>query len=230
MMKKYLFPAILGIVGCAILINLGMWQLRRLAWKEAMLAEISAQINDTPVELPTVPEDPASLKYLPVVTPGATTGEEILMLTGRQGQGAGYEVISAFETGDGRRILVDRGFLREVDRYAERPAVPLVVRGNLHWPEEADSYTPEPDLAAGVWYARDVERMAAHLKTEPILIVASAVEGDLQSVDPNPITITGIKNDHKGYAITWFLLATVWAGMTLLFTWRIRRQGISRRD
>ena len=229
-MKKYIFPAVLGIVGCAILINLGLWQLRRLAWKEAMLAEISAQINDAPVALPMLPEDPASLKYLPVLAPGATTGEEILMLTGRQGQGAGYEVISAFETGDGRRILVDRGFLREVDRYAERPAVPLVVRGNLHWPEERDSYTPEPDLKAGVWYARDVPMMAAHLNTEPILLVAAAIEGDLQKVDPNPITITGIKNDHKGYAITWFLLAIVWAGMTLLFTWRITLQGISRRD
>ena len=110
------------------------------------------------------------------------------------------------------------------------PAVPLVVRGNLHWPNETDSYTPEPDLEAGVWYARDVPMMAAHLKTEPILLVASAVEGDLQSIEPNPITITGIKNDHMGYAITWFLLAIVWAGMTLLFTWRITRQGISRRD
>lgn len=229
-MKKYIFPAVLGIVGCAILINLGLWQLRRLAWKEAMLAEISAQINDAPVELPALPEDPESLKYLPVIAPGATTGEEVLMLTGRQGVGAGYEVISAFETGDGRRILVDRGFLQEVDRYQDRPAVPLVVRGNLHWPNETDSYTPAPDLEAGVWYARDVPMMAAHLKTEPILLVASAVEGDLQSIEPNPITITGIKNDHMGYAITWFLLAIVWAGMTLLFTWRITRQGISRRD
>lgn len=225
-MKKYIFPAVLGIVGCAILINLGLWQLRRLAWKEAMLAEISAQIDGAPIAVPAVPEDPSSLKYLPVEAVGATTGDEILVLTGREGQGAGYEVISAVELGDGRRIMVDRGFLRESDRRTARPATPLIVTGNLHWPVETDSFTPKPDLKAAVWYARDVPLMADHLKTEPILIVARTVQGDAQGIDPSPITIQGIKNDHKGYAITWFLLAFVWAGMTALFAWRIRRQTI----
>ena len=225
-MKKYIFPAVLGVVGCAILINLGLWQLRRLAWKETMLAEISARIGGEPVAIPAVPEDPSSLKYLRVMAAGATTGEEVLVLTGREGQGAGYEVISAFEMGDGRRIMVDRGFLREVDRRTERPATPLVVTGNLHWPIETDSFTPAPDFKADVWYARDVPLMAEHLKTEPILLVADRIEGDLQAIDGNPITVAGVKNDHKGYAITWFSLAFVWAGMTALFAWRIRRQTI----
>ena len=48
-MRRYLFPLILGLAGCAILLSLGTWQLRRLAWKQEILAQIEARIGDTPV-------------------------------------------------------------------------------------------------------------------------------------------------------------------------------------
>ncbi|WP_415182620.1 SURF1 family protein [Phaeovulum sp.] len=226
-MRHIVFPLILGVGGVAILLSLGFWQLRRLEWKETILAEISARIDDVPHELPPAADaDPEALKYTPVQVDGATTGEEILVLSGQKGIGPGYEVIAAFETGAGRRVLLDRGFLPEAGRYAARPPVPLIVTGNLHWPAEVDSYTPAPDLGAGVWFARDVPAMAAHLKTEPLLIVASHVAGDAQGVAPVPLGITGIPNDHLNYAITWFLLAAVWSGMTAFLLWRIRQKQI----
>ncbi|OOY12141.1 cytochrome oxidase biogenesis protein Surf1, facilitates heme A insertion [Thioclava marina] len=223
-MKRYIFPLLLGIVGCAILISLGVWQLQRLQWKEAMLAEISAKIGGAPQELPPEGTDTKPLKYQPVTVSGRTTGQEILVLSGQKGIGAGYRVIDAFETDAGRRILLDRGFLREADKGVSRPAVDLTITGNLHWPEETDSYTPKPDEKTGLWFARDVPAMAARLGTEPVMVVAARVEGDTQGIAPQPITITGIPNDHKQYAITWFLLAIVWAGMTIFLLWRIRRQ------
>ena len=33
-----------------------------------------------------------------------------------------------------------------------------------------------------------------------------------------------IPNDHLGYALTWFGLAAVWAVMTALWLWRIKRR------
>jgi surfeit locus 1 family protein len=225
-MTRYIFPLILGIGGIAILMSLGFWQLRRLDWKEQMLAQIEAQIAGAVQELPSEGASSEASKYVPVQVAGATTGEEILVLSGQKGVGAGYQVIAAFETGEGRRILVDRGFLPEAARRDARPATALIVTGNLHWPEEVESFTPEPDLNAGIWFARDVPRMAAHLGTEPILVVASRVEGDAQGIGPQPVTISGIPNDHMNYAITWFSLAIVWAGMTAFLLWRIRRQQI----
>ncbi len=35
-----------------------------------------------------------------------------------------------------------------------------------------------------------------------------------------PVNTSGIKNDHREYAITWFLLAFVWAAMTGYFLYR----------
>ena len=107
MTRRMILPLLFGLVGCAILIGLGTWQLQRLAWKKGVLAQISARLNDTPVPLPVVP-DPARDKYLPVRAAGRFTGPEIDVLVSLKETGAGYRVISAFQTDDGRMILVDR--------------------------------------------------------------------------------------------------------------------------
>lgn len=222
-MKRYIFPLVLGVVGVAILLNLGFWQLRRLAWKEATIAEITAKIDAPAQELPPMGTETRPLKYAPVEMAGASTGEELLVLSGEKDVGAGYEVISAFETGDGRRVLLDRGFITEAHKADPRPATAMIVQGNLHWPEESDSYTPAPDAKTGLWFARDVPAMAAKLGTEPIFVQARQIAGDAQGVAARPLGLEGIRNDHLNYAITWFLLALVWLGMTAFLIWRIRR-------
>ena len=226
-MRRYVFPLLLGLVGIAILLSLAFWQLRRLGWKEAILAEISAKISAAPVALESLgTPDPARDQYLPVLVDGRTTGQEILVLSGRKNEGAGYEVIDAFETSGGRRVLLDRGFVPETGRDMPRPALVLSGTGNLLWPNESDSYTPPPDTKTGLWFARDVAGMAAALGTEPILVVLKSASGDLQAVEPTPVTTEGIPNDHLQYAITWFSLAAVWAGMTGFLLWRIRQRQI----
>jgi len=224
-MSRYVFPLLLGVVGVAILCSLGIWQLHRLTWKEAMLADIETRIAAPPVDLATVTAPDAERdQYLPVTVKGRTTGEEADVLSGLKEQGTGFEIISVFETSDGRRILLDRGFVPEAQKDVARPPVELTVTGNLEWPNEADTYTPEPDLSANLWFARNVPDMAASLKTDPILVVIRTAEGDAQGILPMPVDTTGIPNDHLNYAITWFSLAAVWAGMTLYLLWRIRQR------
>lgn len=220
-MRRYLFPAIIGLAGFAILVSLGIWQLQRAAWKAELLAGIVAGIEADPVFLPDH-IDP-SMKYLPVYLRGTTTGEEILILSGTQTQ-AGYQVVSGLVTDDGRRVMVDRGFLPQELRLTARPPVDLVVDGNLHWPDEVTSATPAPNLADNIWFAREVDRMAAKLGTEPVLVVARAVSGEAQGITPLPVGIEGIPNSHMGYALQWFLLAATWAGMTGVLIWRINRR------
>jgi len=141
-------------------------------------------------------------------------------------QGPGYRVISKFITGQGRAIMVDRGYVPTPRKVEDRAAPNVTLQGNLHWPNEVDGFTPEPDIEGNIWFARDIPAMAAALGTEPTLVVVRASSDTVPTVQPVPVTATGIPNDHLQYAITWFLLAAAWAGMTAYLLWRIRQRTV----
>ena len=119
--------------------------------------------------------------------------------------------------------MVDLGFLPIQSPTPTAPADPVTVTGNLHWPDEIDSYTPAPDLGADIWFARDLPLMADHLGAEPLLVVARSTSLPDSPLTPLPLDTSGIPNDHLGYAVTWFGLAIVWVVMTGFFLWRIRK-------
>jgi len=221
-------PLLIGAGGIAILISLGVWQIERLAWKEAILADIEARIAAPAGPLPapgTAPEP-----YQPVAVEGVIEGRELHVLVSRRDAGAGYRIVSALETEGGRRILVDRGFVPMEAKDTGRPATRVSVEGNLHEPDERLASTPANDIERNIWFARDVPQMAKTLGTEPLLLIARTPTG--QGVDPMPVGTEGIPNDHLEYAITWFSLALVWLGMTLYWLWRItaRRRDDGPRD
>ncbi len=152
-------------------------------------------------------------------------GQELHVLTSVKDVGPGYRVISALTSGD-RRVMVDLGFVPETEKDASRMAEGVTVTGNLHWPQESDRWTPAPDVARGIWFARDVEAMAEALDTEPVLVVARDVSGADLGVTVLPIDSAGIPNDHLNYAITWFSLAAVWAAMAGALIWRAARRTV----
>jgi surfeit locus 1 family protein len=225
MQRRMAGPLLIGIAGVAILVSLGIWQVQRLAWKEGVLAEIEARIAEAPMPLPETVE-PERDRYLPLEARGVLGADYVRVLVSQRGQGAGYRVISALETG-GRRVLVDRGIM-PLEGTPPRHAGEVTVRGNLHWPDEVDGFTPEADPVRNIWYARDVAALAAHLGTDPVLIIARSLSAPDAPIEPLPVDTSGIPNDHLNYAITWFSLAALWLGMTLYLLWRIRRGTLQR--
>lgn len=223
MLRRMIFPFLMGVVGVVVLCALGVWQVQRMQWKAGYLAEITARIGADPVALPATP-DPEADRYRPVFAQGRFSGEDIDVLSSTREGGPGVRVIAAFETADGRRVMVDRGYLPEDQRAAPRAGQAARVVGNLQWPVDGDQYTPPPDARTGLWFSRDVGAMAAELNAEATLIVAREPTGD--GIAPMPVDTSGIPNDHWGYAITWFSLAVVWAGMTGYLLWRIRRRTV----
>lgn len=223
-MRRFLFFIIFGVAGLSVLLALGSWQLRRLAWKEDILAEIEARIAAEPVALPTNPKEMDD-RYLPVTAAGVLLPGEVHVLVSVKRVGPGYRVIAPFLTDAGVAVLLDRGFVPSDQKDAQRGTGPMTVTGNLQWPRETDSYTPAPDIGTNTWFARDVPAMAVALGTQPILIVARSQTDP--TVTPMPVDTVGIPNDHLNYAITWFSLALIWAAMTAFFLWRTRAKSTS---
>ena len=218
-MRGLAFLLIFGVTGAAILVSLGVWQVQRLAWKEALLAEIDARIAAEPGPLPQSP-NPVTDRFAPVGVEGTFLPGEVHVLVSVKRVGPGFRIIAPFQTIEGRRILIDRGFVPTEAKNAARDLGVTQVAGNLHWPEETDSFTPEADLSTNTWFARDVAAMAMALDTEPVLLIASSQTDP--GVTPLPVDTSVIPNDHLEYAITWFSLAAIWVAMTGGFLWRSR--------
>ena len=212
---------VFGVLGTAILLSLGIWQLQRLAWKQEVLRAIESKILAPAVKIPqTVLPDAHSL--LPVRAEGRYKGDTVRVLVSQKIYGAGYRLITAFELVDGRTIMLDRGFTSVRLEMPSTPEGRGQVIGNLQWPQEIDSFTPENDLAANIWFARDVARLAEHLKAEPVLLVLRDSSFETEAATPLPKMIANIPNDHMNYAITWFSLALIWLGMSGYFLYRSR--------
>ena len=220
-MRRLIFLLVIGLAGLTVLLSLGAWQVQRMVWKQQILTVIDSRIYADPVGLPESP-DPIADKYMPVRLVGQLTAGELHVLISTRNLGPGYRVIAPFETADGRRILVDRGFIRTAAKAHERNTGKIELIGNLHWPDEVDSYTPPADLDKNIWYARDVDAMAAALGTFPIMVVLNEHPINGSHVRPLPINTASIPNDHLQYAVTWFSLALIWAAMTAYFLWRSR--------
>ena len=218
---RLIFPLVLGLVGGAILVSLGLWQLDRAGQKDATLAAISARIAEAPVALPAALDPEADL-YRAVAADGVVAGRAVAIFDTWRAFGPGVRAIVPFETG-GRTILLDLGVAPWVagtdpaDAAADAPppGTLLAVTGNLDWPAQEAGEAPVRDTAA----------LAAGLGTDAVMLIAREVVPET-AFRPIPVSTEGIPDNHMGYAIQWFGLALVWVGMTLYWVWRIRRRTV----
>lgn len=217
-------------IAFAILVGLGTWQVRRLHWKEGVLARVAAL-----QAAPARPIGPvldgvakggdADFTRVSADCPGLGAAPFLELYSVREGQ-AGSRLISAcrVESARYRTVLVDRGFVP--DYVSARPKVdpadtaPLRLVGVLRKPEHGNLFSP-PNTPQR-WYVRDTPAMAAALKAAdpaPLFLMAeTATNPDWKALVPAPIP-ADIPNNHLQYAATWYGLAAsllgVYAAMLL---------------
>ena len=231
-MRRLAFLLIFGLGGAAILVSLGVWQVQRLAWKQALLSQIDTQIAAPPIPLSDA-LTPEFRRYAPVTITGKFDQGHIRMLASRKSIGPVYRIIRPFVVDGQGTILVDTGWQFEAAAVLAAPTTRLTLTGNLDAPNEADGFTPAPDTVSNIWFARDVPAMAQALGTDPVLVVLrdapETVSESEWAVTPWPVDSAGISNDHLQYAITWFSLAAIWVAMSAFFVLRPYRNS-ARKD
>lgn len=214
--------------GLAILVSLGMWQVHRLAWKEALLARIARLVTAAAVEAAPALQAaraPADLDMVRVRLdcPGVATAPYVELYGLKDGD-AGRRIISACPLASGKygTLLVDRGFI--ADGVSARPPAgapaadtgPVSLTGVLRVPDRASLFTPPSDPARRLWFSRDIPAMAAALgaaRPAPVMLMAeTSTNPGFTALKPSPVPAE-ISNRHLEYALTWFGLAAALAGV-----------------
>lgn len=248
--RKLLWPFLATVCALAVLLKLGFWQLDRLAWKEALIAKVATDLKRDPVPAPGPDRWPAmdmeDADYRHVMTSGRFLEGAALYyiaLSPAKGRysGPGYFVYSPFATGDGWLVMVNRGFVPQ-DAPAEVRSAALTpppgtmrIEGVLRRSEKPNWATPETDVKNRTWFARDTDDMAAVLgvpdeKIAPYSIDLDATFTPASGLPQAGETIVKFKNDHLGYALTWFGLAATLVGVFLTYALSLIRRARAEKN
>lgn len=228
-----------AVVAFAILVGLGTWQVQRLHWKEALIANIENRINSAPRPLADIErqlDETGDVDYRPVSLTGTFEHDgERHFFTTWEGD-SGFNVYTPLRLEDGRYIFVNRGFVpyelkdpakRRNGQVAGTVEIAGLARNRLD--SKPGMFLPENDAARNIFYWKDLDAMAASagLPAGTRFLPFFVDAGDA----PNPggwphggVTIVDLPNNHLQYAITWYGLAAALAGV--VGAWLYRGSGM----
>jgi surfeit locus 1 family protein len=233
--RGVLEPTIFTVVGLAILIGLGIWQLDRKVWKENLIAVMTARLSRAAEDLPPR-EDWARLtaareEFHRVAFPAQfLPGQQALVYSAGSAfrpdvKGPGYWVFAPARLAGGSSVIVNRGFvpLDGKDAAKSVPAGSVDIVGIVRWPETRGLFTPADDLKGNVWYLRDIAAMAAAKHWTNVAPFYVEQESPLPpgGLPKSGKLVVNLPDNHLQYAITWFGLALALAGVYLV--WIMRR-------
>ncbi len=224
--KPAFWPTVFTVPAVLLMLGLGVWQLERLQWKEALIAERTERTTAAPIAVPASDADVANLEYRHLAGHGAFAHDKEIFLGARSMNGnPGYHLITPFKLDDGRVVLVDRGWIpldrKTADKRAEGNASgPANLDGVLRLNGKQTWFVPDnrPDLNFFFWVDLPaMAKLAGLPNTETRFFVEAGK-------DPNPggfpiggQTRINLPNDHLQYAITWFSLAIALSAIYVLY-------------
>jgi surfeit locus 1 family protein len=237
--RRWLLTTILVVIGVAINIRLGIWQLDRLEQRRAFNARVLAQVNQPVLQLSgdAMEADLASMEYRQVRVIGEyDLSHEVSLRNQAWGNRPGVHLLTPLRIqGSDQVILVNRGWVPveggDFESWAAYPEAGMVeVQGILRAPQSAPDYGQrrDPVPAEGeaplkAWYFANIEAIARQV---PYPLLPAYIQ---QAPDPSlarPPYRTQPELDlsegpHQSYALQWFSFAVI---LGLGYPFFIRRQ------
>lgn len=230
-----LWPTLLTLLGLAILIGLGTWQLNRMAEKEALIAKLELRSKAAPVSLDEAMARwrGGDVEYTRVNVRGVVDhGKERYLYSPHQHYGPGYDVFAPMQVGESRYVWLNLGYVPErlkapETRLEGQAGGETELTGVVRLSAVPNAFTPANDVKENQWYWRDLEGMHASAfdpgKTElvPFFIEAEPKPEEAGGPDwPKPgVSTVVISNRHLGYVLTWYGLALTLFGVYVAFVW-----------
>lgn len=199
---------------------LGGWQIQRLGWKTALIAQVNARVHAQPVPAPGPAEWAAVTRerdqYRRVTARGVFRHDRETLVQAVTDAGGGFWVLTPLTDARGFTVLVNRGFVPSekrdpATRVAGQVKGEQTVVGLLRLSEPRGGFLRANEPAADRWRSRDVPAIAARrglTEVAPYFIDADA------SANPGGwprggLTVIRFANSHLAYALTWFGMAVL---------------------
>lgn len=206
-------------------VSLGLWQVQRMHWKQALIARVEARVDAAPVAPPARDAwstiDAENDEYRRVALTGRFLPVAETRTQAVTALGAGSWVLAPLRTETGDIVLVNRGFVPVGERVAPPPAGAVRIEGLLRLSEPAGGFLRRNAPTQDRWYSRDVAAIARARglsgdAVAPFFVDAVQIPG-ASGWPRGGLTVVTFRDSHLSYALTWFGMAllTAIAGLRL---------------
>ena len=203
---------LVSIIISLICFSLSIWQVKRLEWKKNLISNIEKAYNSDSININVLSGDLRNFKFKNVYLEGTFINEKSMFLG---------HLITPFLLKDGRYILTNRGWLKEIIKIRE-PNKEYLIKGILKESDIKNIFTPKNNMEKNLWFYISTDEMSkfAGLRLVDNIFV------DLIGSNPNhKLTIINsstpkIVNNHLQYAITWAILGLLFLVMNYIYSKR----------
>lgn len=192
----------------ALTIGLGVWQVQRLSWKTALLAEIDRGETAPAIPLPADPRPFTKVRVSGLLRQDLAALYGIEVHTTQAGPVLGAFLLNPLERPGADPVIVDRGWVPS-DAPRDATPIPATVEGYIRAPEQPVRFGAADDPAARRFYALDPASIGASLGLQRVAPYTLVALGRVAAgVFPEPVlALPRPANNHFTYALTWFGLA-----------------------
>lgn len=230
-----IWPILLAtLIGTAILVTLGVWQVQRLHWKEALLAQLAANAAAAPLDLAaaaSLASQGRDAEFVRVRFTGTYRHDGWKKMISTYQGGQGWTILTPAVSADGWAVIVDRGRIpgQRLENF-DKPEGEMTIEGVIRtYPRGQAMFDPENDPKANLWYWWDVPAMLAasglpqDLKPFPYVVqlLPAATPAEFPRPDEPKANLA---NNHLGYAITWFGLALTLLAVAGIYIHDLRKR------
>lgn len=241
--RALLAPGLATLLVCSMLVGLGVWQLQRLQWKEALIAQVGRRLKEAPIAAPGPGDwatlDLAEADFTPVTVSGTFLNDQeaLLYMTLSEPKGplggVGWLVFTPLKTDGGWIVYVNRGFVPDDHRLAAsralgQPSGHVTVTGLLRRSDRPLHLFSDGISRNNEWFAREPALFAQAAGLPAHDVAPYSIDAD---ASPNPggmpqggETFVVFPNNHLQYAATWFGLALALIGVFIAYA-----RGVMRR-
>ncbi len=211
MTRRLLVPALSTAVMLLILLGLGTWQVRRLAWKRGLLARI-----DAAEQAPSQPLGANPPPFAKVTASGRLRGD-LAALYGadvrdlKAGPVLGGQLIEPLERQGGGPVMVDLGWVPQDTWRGTALSGTATIDGYARPADRPGWFSPADDPARRLFYTLDPAAIGAAVgepTVAPFTLVALGATPPSGYPDPAG-HLPRPPNNHLQYALTWYGLAAV---------------------
>ena len=222
--RKWWFTTLLVLLGTALCVRLGIWQLDRLEGRRAFNAQVESMRAMDSLDMTNGDLDSLqTMEWRSVTVAGEYDFTNQIALRNRyNGDQYGYHLLTPLLF-SGKVVLVDRGWIPadgnstpgDWRKYDENGMV--TVQGQIRLGQGKPSFGGVPDALPAdgsplwVWNNADIEKIALQMPY-PMLSVYVQPDVDLNDDTP-PIPFQPVveltEGSHFGYALQWFTFATI---------------------